>query len=804
MKQVNYRINVTTASSDKNIKKTEKNVKGLGKGVKSVNKSTTNLNDSLAVMPGSIGRVVQSFKALKVALLSSGIGAIIVAVGALTGLFAAATKKGADFAKQMSTLKAVSGASAEQMNALSESAKELGSSTQFTAIQVGELQTEFAKMGFSTQQILDSTKATLDLAASMEVDLASAAMLAGSTVNAFGLEAEDTQRVVDVLAKSTSSSALDFGSLTESLKMAAPIAKSTGVSIEETAAMLGVLANTGIKGSLAGTGLSKTFIELNKKGIDLKDALDTVNKSSNGLNTAIDLVGQVGAKSLLNLASKSEDIDKLTVSLQESEGAAAAMAEVRLDNLAGDTTKLSSAFEGFLLSIEDGGGLFSKIARLFVQFATSFLTGITKMSNFFGAFISEFNESFAVFHNLKLSASIAIDSIVLGFLNLKGVVAEIPFIGKAIDKKALEESKEATIQSIKESSEGIAYWNGIAEKRRESGLGFFERVNERTKKMAIAAEQKITEAKEVETEKREIISEDEAEKERKRLQKLAEERIKAERKRIQNIAKLEGELFAEIEKLDEEARRRKQTAQQNEIDDLNEKYFKLLNDTRLGEEEKLRLQEYFREQEQAINDKYDKIAEDSQKKIAEQEKKTNEERIKGEQTVLEKKLQMTSDALGAISQLVTAFAGADEAEQKKAFKINKALSIAQALVNTALSVTAALTAGGNPIKLATGAQFVEAGIAAALGAAQVAAIAKTRFESSGGGGSSAPSSSLGGAAGGLGSQAPAFNVVGQSGFNQVAQALGQQNSTPIKAFVVSGDVTSAQALENNIIDTATF
>ena len=804
MKQVNYRINVTTGSSDKNIAKTEKSIKGLGKDVKNVNKSTTNLNDSFAVMPGSIGRVVQSFKALKVALLSTGIGAIVVAAGALAGLFAAATKKGADFAKQMSTLQAVSGASAEQMNALSESAKELGSSTQFTAIQVGELQTEFAKMGFSTQQILDSTKATLDLAASMEVDLASAAMLAGSTVNAFGLQAEDTQRVVDVLAKSTSSSALDFNSLTESLKMAAPIAKSTGVSIEETAAMLGVLANTGIKGSLAGTGLSKTFIELNKKGIDLKDALDTVNKSSNGLNTAIDLVGQVGAKSLLNLASKSEDIDKLTISLQESEGAAAAMAEVRLDNLAGDTTKLSSAFEGFLLSIEDGGGLFSKIARLFVQFATSFLTGITKMSNFFGAFITEFNESFAVFHNLKLSASIAIDSIVLGFLNLKGVVAEIPFIGKAIDKKALEESKEATIQSIKESSEGIAYWNGIAEKRRESGLGFFERVNERTKKMAIAAEQKITEAKEVETEKREIISEDEAEKERKRLQKLAEERIKAERKRIQNIAKLEGELFAEVEKLDEEARRRKQTAQQNEIDDLNEKYFRLLNDTRLNEEEKLRLQEHFREEEQAINDKYDKIAKESQEKIAEQEKKTNEERIKGEQTVLEKKLQMTSDALGAISQLVTAFAGADEAEQKKAFKINKALSIAQALVNTALSVTAALTAGGNPIKLATGAQFVEAGIAAALGAAQVAAIAKTRFESSGGGSSSAPSSGLGGAAGGLGSQAPAFNVVGQSGFNQVAQALGQQNSTPIKAFVVSGDVTSAQALENNIIDTATF
>ena len=799
MKQVNYRINVTTGSSDKNIAKTEKSIKGLGRDVKSVNKSTTNLNDSFAVMPGSIGRVVQSFKALKVALLSTGIGAIVVAAGALAGLFAAATKKGADFAKQMSTLQAVSGASAEQMNALSESAKELGSTTQFTAIQVGELQTEFAKMGFSTQQILDSTKATLDLAASMEVDLASAAMLAGSTVNAFGLEAEDTQRVVDVLAKSTSSSALDFNSLTESLKMAAPIAKSTGVSIEETAAMLGVLANTGIKGSLAGTGLSKTFIELNKKGIDLKDALDTVNKSSNGLNTAIDLVGQVGAKSLLNLASKSEDIDKLTVSLQESEGAAAAMAEVRLDNLAGDTTKLSSAFEGFLLSIEDGGGLFSKIARLFVQFATSFLTGITKMSNFFGAFISEFNESFAVFHNLKLSASIAIDSIVLGFLNLKGVVAEIPFIGKAIDKKALEESKEATIQSIKESSEGIAYWNGIAEKRRESGLGFFERVNERTKKMAIAAEQKITEVKEVETEKREIVSEDEAENETKRIKKLAEERIKAERKRIQNIAKLEGELFAEVEKLDEEARRRKQTAQQNEIDDLNEKYFRLLNDTRLNEEEKLRLQEHFREEEQAINDKYDKIAKDNQDKKDAEERKKAKDKLENERQLQQQKVQMASEALGAISQLVTAFAGKDEEAQRRAFNINKAISIGQAIISTAQGIIAQLAV---PQDALTGLNFVKAGIVAATGAAQVATISQTKFQAQGGSSPSSPSATGGGT--GIGSQAPAFNVVGQSGFNQVAQALGQQNNTPIKAFVVSGDVTSAQALENNIIDTATF
>ena len=103
----------------------------------------------------------------------------------------------------------------------------------------------------------------------------------------------------------------------------------------------------------------------------------------------------------------------------------------------------------------------------------------------------------------------------------------------------------------------------------------------------------------------------------------------------------------------------------------------------------------------------------------------------------------------------------------------------------------------------TGLNFVKAGIVAATGAAQVATISQTKFQAQGGSSPSSPSATGGGGTG-IGSQAPAFNVVGQSGFNQVAQALGQQNSTPIKAFVVSGDVTSAQALENNIIDTATF
>jgi len=172
-----------------------------------------------------------------------------------------------------------------------------------------------------------------------------------------------------------------------------------------------------------------------------------------------------------------------------------------------------------------------------------------------------------------------------------------------------------------------------------------------------------------------------------------------------------------------------------------------------------------------------------------------------EQANQQAKIKMAGDALGAIGNFITAFAKEDEESQRKAFNLNKAVSIAQALVNTSLAVTAALTAGGNPVKLATGAQFVEAGIAAVMGAAQVATIAKTEFQGSGGSTPPAPSTGFGGGTGAT-TQPPAFNVVGQSGFNQIAGALGQQ--PPVQAFVVSQDVTTAQQLNNAIIETATF
>jgi len=167
----------------------------------------------------------------------------------------------------------------------------------------------------------------------------------------------------------------------------------------------------------------------------------------------------------------------------------------------------------------------------------------------------------------------------------------------------------------------------------------------------------------------------------------------------------------------------------------------------------------------------------------------------------QQKISAVKNTLTTISNLASLFAGESEKEQKKAFKIQKAANIAQALIDTYSSATAAYRSlAGVPV---VGPALGIAAAAAAItgGLLNVKQIQATEFQGGSGGGDTSPtySSNTGST-----QQAPAFNVVGQSGFNQIASALGQNNNTPVKAYVVSGDVTTAQALENNIIDTATF
>jgi hypothetical protein len=162
----------------------------------------------------------------------------------------------------------------------------------------------------------------------------------------------------------------------------------------------------------------------------------------------------------------------------------------------------------------------------------------------------------------------------------------------------------------------------------------------------------------------------------------------------------------------------------------------------------------------------------------------------------EKKIQMGLSALSILNDAFQMSAGKSEKDQRKAFKAQKAFNLASAVTNTYLAVASALALNPKD-SLFPGQRFVEAGLAGAAGAVQIANIAKTKFE----GGASADTS--GGGGGGVTAptmSAPQFNVVGQSGVNQLA-TLNQQ---PIQAYVVSGQVTSQQALDRNRLENATL
>ena len=370
-----------------NFKQTEQDASGMNAKLK----ETTKVSKGLGA---SIKGATSSLFNMQNLMTGFAVGAIVGGISAVTGAFSSLVSTFSGFSQSLSGLQAILGASSSEMEVLSDQAKQLGASTQFTAQEVVGLQTELAKLGFTTKEIQASTEATLNLASSLDVGLSEAAMLAGSTLRAFGLDASETSRVVDVMAKSSSQSALDFSGLQESLKLVAPTSRALGVSLEETTAYLGVLADNGLKGSIAGTGLSKSFIQLTKAGIPLNEALEKVKNSSNQLNTAVELVGVVGAKSLLTLANNAPRIDKLKTSLDGAEGSAKNLAETRLDNLAGDTTKLGSAWEGFLLSIEDGEGMFNGLLRGIVQATTALLNFLTPTKEISEAMEDERTELF--------------------------------------------------------------------------------------------------------------------------------------------------------------------------------------------------------------------------------------------------------------------------------------------------------------------------------------------------------------------------------------------------------------------------
>ena len=343
------------------------------------------------------------------------------AVGALAvAAFAAAIKVSAEFEKQLSKLRAVSGANVIQMGELETQARKLGKSTAFTAVEVAGLQVELAKLGFTSKQILQSSGGILDLAAGLGVELSEAAKLTGTSIRAFGLAAEDTGRVVDVLAHAAASSALDFTLLTEGLKDAAPIAKLYNFTIEDTVALLGQLANAGIRGSKAGVALRQIFLELDKNGIQFADALDMVNNAANPAAKAMELVGKRAAGAFSIIAQNQGSVNKLADELYNANGAANAMRLTMEDNLIGDFDKLKSAVTEMGLQL---GEVTDGPLRDFIQWMTEVINGSETTLGFIDALARAF-----LF--LEESALLAFKAVEEIWITIQTIAKSNPLTGK--------------------------------------------------------------------------------------------------------------------------------------------------------------------------------------------------------------------------------------------------------------------------------------------------------------------------------------------------------------------------------------
>ena len=324
--------------------------------------------------------------------MGASILAAATAFTTITRTIGSAIRSFRDFEFQMAKVRAVTGASDKDFAKLSKTAKELGRSTFFTAQQVAELQTNFGKLGFSTQEILDAQEATLLLATATDADLGRAAIVAGAAVRGFGLDATETARVVDVMAKAFTSSALDIEKFQTSMTKVAPIAAGANITLESTSAVMGTLTDAGIEASIAGTSLRNIFLKMQDPASDLSRHLGFTVDSSEDLQRALTMLNQEGLSNeeimrlvdlrqvaaFQTMINGSERIQKLTEDLNNANGAAAQMAATVGDTLEGAFKRLTSASEG--LAIELSARLGKGLKDLIDRFAV-FLNRMTDNSD---------------------------------------------------------------------------------------------------------------------------------------------------------------------------------------------------------------------------------------------------------------------------------------------------------------------------------------------------------------------------------------------------------------------------------------
>jgi hypothetical protein len=268
-------------------------------------------------------------------------------INAATRLFTELTigsaKQAIEFEKQVANLGAVAGVSGEKLKELSENALDVAGSTRFTATEIIGLQTALAKLGFTSEDVIKSTQSIANVAQALGSPLDATAEQIGKVINQFDLLIEQTDFVGDVLVTTINNSALSFDSFGTAIQYVGPIAKNLGLTFEQTAGAMAVLADNGFTASRVGTGLRGIFTELGKTSADVEKSLKSLAEQNISLSEAVELVGKRNAAQLITLLDNIEALEEGTGKYYE-QGRALASSAQQLDTFSGQMSLLNSAF----------------------------------------------------------------------------------------------------------------------------------------------------------------------------------------------------------------------------------------------------------------------------------------------------------------------------------------------------------------------------------------------------------------------------------------------------------------------------
>ena len=288
---------------------------------------------------------------------------------------------GTAFEMGMSIVQAISGATGDELAALTDKAKEMGANTKFSATEAAEAMQYMAMAGWKTDDMLNGIEGIMNLAAASGEDLATTSDIVTDALTAFGLTAQDSAHFADILAQASSNANTNVSMMGETFKYVAPVAGAMGYSAEDVATAVGLMANSGIKASQAGTSLRTMLSRMAKPTKEVQAAMDALGISltdsdgnmkslhevmgdlrtgfgglseAESITMATMLGGQEAMSGLLAIVNASDaDYQKLTDSIGACDGAAASMADTMQNNLEGQLTILGSAAQGLALEVYD-------------------------------------------------------------------------------------------------------------------------------------------------------------------------------------------------------------------------------------------------------------------------------------------------------------------------------------------------------------------------------------------------------------------------------------------------------------------